>query len=69
MATDNPKPSDFPKVSAPAIRALNAAGYFQMEQLTQVTEAEIAALHGMGLKGVRILKEALHERGLDFAQP
>lgn len=57
---------DFPKVSQPALRALEAAGITRMEQLTKYSEAEIAGLHGMGPKGVRILKEALKERGLSF---
>lgn len=61
--------SDFlPKVSAPAIRALNAAGYTRLTQLTQVTEAELARLHGMGPKGLRLLREALAAKGLSFAE-
>jgi len=30
----------FPKIGAPATRALAAAGYTRLEQLTKVTEAE-----------------------------
>ena len=54
-------------LSQPAIRALTGAGYTRLDQLVNVREAELAALHGMGPKGVRILKEALTEKGLSFA--
>ena len=57
---------DFPQVSQPALRALEAAGITRLEQLTKFSEAEIAGLHGMGPKGIRILKQALKERGLLF---
>lgn len=63
-----PPASDLPKISKPANRALSHAGYSRLEQLTTVTEAEILKLHGVGPKGVRILKEALHEQGLSFAK-
>jgi uncharacterized protein YdhG (YjbR/CyaY superfamily) len=58
--------SDFPKIGAPATRALAAAGYAKLEQLTKVTEAELGQLHGMGPKAVRILRETLKEKGLSF---
>lgn len=68
--TKNPPPSDeFPKTSNPAQNALTHAGYTRLSQLTQVTEAEIAALHGMGPKAIRILREALAAHGLAFAPP
>ncbi len=60
---DDPQPTDLPKIGAPATRALNGAGYTRLEQLTQVTEAELMALHGFGPRALRILKEALAERG------
>ena len=50
---------NFPKIGAPATRALEAAGYTDLKQLTKVTEAEIAQLHGMGPKALGILREAL----------
>ena len=65
-ATDQPQ-SDIPKLSAPARRALFAAGYTRMEQLTSATEAEILGLHGMGPKALGWLKEAMAEKGLSFA--
>ena len=58
--------SPFPKIGAPATRALEAAGYTQLEQLTKVTEAELGQLHGMGPKALRILRETLQAQGLSF---
>jgi predicted Fe-Mo cluster-binding NifX family protein len=58
--------SDFPKTSEPAQNALLAAGYRRLEDLTRATEAEIAGLHGMGPKALRILKAAMAERNMDF---
>ena len=58
----------FPKIGAPATRALEAAGYTHLEQLAKVTEAELGRLHGMGPKALRILGEALRARQLSFAK-
>jgi uncharacterized protein YdhG (YjbR/CyaY superfamily) len=60
--------SNFPKIGAPATRALEAAGYTNLKQLTKVTEAELAQLHGMGPKALGILREALKAEGLSFKQ-
>lgn len=60
--------SNFPKIGAPATRALEAAGYTNLKQLTKVTEAELAQLHGMGPKALGILREALQVDGLSFKQ-
>jgi DNA-directed RNA polymerase alpha subunit len=54
------------KLGAPAKRALDAAGYTSLEQLTQVSERDLLALHGMGPKAIRQLREALREAGLDL---
>nr|WP_260408155.1 DNA-binding protein [Planomonospora venezuelensis] len=45
---------------------MEGAGYTRLEQLTGVTEAELLALHGVGPKAVRILRDTLAERGLSF---
>jgi hypothetical protein len=64
---DEPE-NDFPiKLSQPAKRALFGAGYFMLEQLTHVRAADILKLHGMGKKGITILREALVQQGLSFA--
>jgi uncharacterized protein YdhG (YjbR/CyaY superfamily) len=60
--------SDFPKTSAPAQRALESAGITTLKQLTEVTEAELGQLHGMGPKALGILREALREKKLSFAK-
>jgi hypothetical protein len=52
------------KLAAPARRALVGAGYVRLEQLAEVSEAELAALHGMGPNAMRVLRDALAERGL-----
>jgi len=53
-------------VSQPAIRALASAGYTRLEQLGKARERDLATLHGMGPKALRILGEALKERGKSF---
>lgn len=58
--------SDFPKIAAPAQRALANAGYTHLQQLRNVRESELAELHGMGPKALGILREALAERGWSF---
>ncbi|HET7047204.1 MAG TPA: DUF1801 domain-containing protein [Solirubrobacteraceae bacterium] len=56
----------FPKLAAPARRALAAAGYTRLDQLAQVTEPDLKKLHGMGPTAIAALREALQERGLSF---
>lgn len=57
----------FPKLAAPAQRALAGAGYAHLEQLTKVTEAELGKLHGMGPNALKTLRQALTDKGLSFA--
>jgi len=52
-----------PGVGKPATRALGAAEYTRLTQLTQVTGAELLRLHGMGPKAIGILREALEAAG------
>ncbi len=67
MKTVLPK-SDFPQnIGNPARQALENAGYFKLRQLTEVTEADLRKLHGMGPKALRILQEALGAKGMSFA--
>lgn len=68
MATDSHPESDLPRAAGqPARRALAAAGYTRLEQLTQATEADLLRLHGVGPKALAVLRAALHARGLAFA--
>lgn len=59
--------SDFPaNIGNPARRALAAAGYVRLEQLTNVSEAELLKLHGVGPKALERLRRALETQGLAF---
>jgi DNA-directed RNA polymerase alpha subunit len=55
-----------PKLAAPAQRALQSAGIHSLEQVTEVTEAELLQLHGMGPNALGKLRQPLAERGLSF---
>ena len=54
-------------LAAPARRALAGAGLWRLEQLTEISEAEIKALHGMGPNAIAQLRRALDAKGLAFA--
>lgn len=54
------------KIGEPAQRALQAFGIETIEQLRDYSEKEILALHGVGPKAIRILKEVLSGEGLSF---
>ena len=65
--SDEPE-SDLPAgLSKPARRALAAAGYARLEQLTEVSEAEVMKLHGMGPNALDQLRRALAARDQRFA--
>ncbi|MFN8411135.1 MAG: DUF1801 domain-containing protein [Anaerolineales bacterium] len=66
MSAKEQETNTFPKIGAPATRALETAGYSHLEQLTKVTEADLSQLHGMGSKALGILRAALKEKGLSF---
>jgi DNA-directed RNA polymerase alpha subunit len=60
--------NDFPSgLSEPARRALAGAGIQNLQQLSTHSETQIKKLHGMGPKGIDLLKKALLEKGLAFA--
>ena len=69
MATkSDPATAWMPKgLAKPAHRALLGAGIGSLELLAAFPEAKIAALHGLGPNGVKVLREALAARGLGFA--
>lgn len=61
--------SGFPAgLAAPAVRALTAAGYTRLDQLAGVPVAELKRLHGMGPKALRLLEEALSQRGMSLGR-
>jgi hypothetical protein len=65
---DDLSASDLPvKLSAPARRALAAAGVGQLDQLTGFSETEVRRWHGIGPNAIRQLQDALKARGLSFA--
>ncbi len=68
MTQPNQPASDLPKLAAPARRALAAAGYSRLEQLTRVREADLKKLHGMGPNAIEQLRHALAAKGLSFAR-
>jgi hypothetical protein len=55
-----------PKVSQPFERALAGIGVTSLEQVAEHTRAELAALHGVGAKGMRMLDEALSANHLTY---
>ena len=60
--------SDLPiELANPARRALVEAGYRRREQLTDLSEAEVKQLHGVGPKALDQLRRALATKGLSFA--
>ncbi|HWE09090.1 MAG TPA: hypothetical protein VG325_07035 [Solirubrobacteraceae bacterium] len=58
--------TNFPALSAPARRALSAAGHTHLDQLALVCERDLKKLHGMGPTAIAALGGALAERGLTF---
>lgn len=57
--------SDLPAaIGKPATRALLGAGLSTLELVATRTEAELLALHGVGPRAVRILADALRDRGM-----
>ena len=56
-------------LAQPALRALSAAGYTRLAQLTNVNEADLLKLHGMGPKAIDLLRIALKADGRSFADP
>lgn len=51
---------------APARRALESIGIKSLHHLSQFSEKEILALHGMGKSSIPILQTALKAEGLSF---
>ncbi len=58
---------DIPNAGAPARRAFLEAGYVRLDQFAGIAERDLLALHGVGPEAVAILRRALSEHGLSFA--
>lgn len=56
-------------IGKPALRALTAAGYTRLDQLSAVTEADLQQLHGVGPKAIDVIRSAFSAHGLAFAAP
>ena len=65
-AERKPKEGFLSTIGAPARRALENKGIKSLKQLSQCTEKEILALHGMGKTTIPKLKSALKSEGLKF---
>jgi hypothetical protein len=68
--TDRPvahQGTPLPRIGAPATRALRAEGIWTLEQVRELREEQLVALHGVGPVAVRFLREALAERGWTFS--
>jgi len=50
------------RVGAPARRAFDAAGYKTLEELLAADEDDLLALHGVGPRAIRILREEAQDR-------
>jgi predicted flap endonuclease-1-like 5' DNA nuclease len=46
-----------PAIGKPALNALHSANITTLQQIATLTDKELLALHGVGPKAVRILKE------------
>ncbi|WP_460539885.1 hypothetical protein [Glycomyces halotolerans] len=54
---------DLPKaIGRPATRALANAGITTLDQVAELSDADLKAMHGVGPKAVRILREAIESR-------
>ena len=54
---------DLPRIGAPATRALASIGVTRIDQLAEQSRTALLALHGVGLRALRIIDEALAARG------
>jgi predicted flap endonuclease-1-like 5' DNA nuclease len=61
--------TQLPHLSAPAQRALAAAGITCLEDLSQWREADVARLHGIGPNALKRLMEALEEKKVTRKRP
>jgi predicted flap endonuclease-1-like 5' DNA nuclease len=55
---------DLPRgIGAPATRALVGAGYTSLDALAGVPAADLARLHGVGPRALKVLREELEKQG------
>lgn len=68
-AQDKPASGFLSLLGAPARRAMMQAGISTLAELSQRSEAEMLKLHGVGPKTLPVLRQALADAGLAFANP
>lgn len=56
-------------IGKPTLRVLESANIVRLDQLSSISQEELLKLHGVGPKAVRILSDALAEKGMCFAPP
>lgn len=71
MSTPDIRPvGDLPDaMGKTAPRELKYAGIGSLQEASEYTEKELLAIHGVGPKAIRLMKEAMAEKGLRFRQP
>lgn len=57
----------FPRTGAPALRALEGAGYSHLQELDGIPMRSVLALHGMGPKAIGALRRAMADHDWAFA--
>lgn len=68
--SESTTPGDLPDgLGRPATRALAASGVTTLAGAGEWSERELLALHGVGPKAIRLLREAMNEQGLRFREP
>jgi hypothetical protein len=53
-------------IGAPARRSMAHAGLETLEQVVQFGQRELSKLHGMGVRTMAQLQDAMDEHGLEF---
>ena len=68
MSTPDVRPvGDLPnEIGKTAARELSVHGITSLKRVSSHSERELLAIHGVGPKAVRILREALKKKGLAF---
>lgn len=67
---DRPAPptgTPLPRIGAPATRALRGQGIWTLEQVRDLSQSQLSALHGVGPVAVQFLTQALSDNGWAFA--
>ena len=56
-------------IGRPATRALHREGIYRLDQVARWNERDLLALHGVGPKAIRLLREALAGHGMSLNDP